>query len=210
MFSRPLRFVTIQGYSDRVTHALAFAAKHHDAEARKGTRAPYFIQPASVALILSRYGCADHAVVAAILYRVVDDWVRAGFTPAMLAERIGAKFGTDVLTILLEIARRRARDDGQPLTPEEQYQDFLDRLGAASTDAHWVCAADRLHECAALLADLRRTQFPDVVWSRVPGGADGVVARHRPVVAVFAAAGFTAPIIAELTGVLDAIAEFSS
>ena len=29
------------GYSDRINHALAFAAKHHDQQVRKGTRLPY-------------------------------------------------------------------------------------------------------------------------------------------------------------------------
>src|SRR5688572_7634594 len=37
-----------RGYSDRVNHALAFAAKYHDQQVRKGLRAPYFTQPANV------------------------------------------------------------------------------------------------------------------------------------------------------------------
>ena len=34
------------GYSDRINHALAFAAKHHDRQVRKGTRLPYLTHPA--------------------------------------------------------------------------------------------------------------------------------------------------------------------
>ena len=37
--------MTITGYSDRINHALAFAAKHHDQQVRKGTRLPYLTQP---------------------------------------------------------------------------------------------------------------------------------------------------------------------
>ena len=47
--------MTIAGYSDRVNHALAFAAKHHDQQVRKGTRAPYATNAANVAIILTRY-----------------------------------------------------------------------------------------------------------------------------------------------------------
>ena len=45
--------MTAPGYSDRVNHALAFAAKHHDQQVRRGTRAPYATHPANVAIILS-------------------------------------------------------------------------------------------------------------------------------------------------------------
>ncbi len=57
----------MQGYSDRINHAFAFAAKHHDQQVRKGTRLPYLTQPANVAIILARYGQDDDTVVAGIL-----------------------------------------------------------------------------------------------------------------------------------------------
>ena len=43
------------GYSDRINHAFAFAAKHHDVQVRMGLRAPYSTQPSNVAVILTRY-----------------------------------------------------------------------------------------------------------------------------------------------------------
>ena len=59
--------MTITGYSDRINHALAFAAKHHDQQVRKGTRLPYVTHPANVAVILTRYGQDDDTVIAGIL-----------------------------------------------------------------------------------------------------------------------------------------------
>ena len=56
--------MTITGYSDRINHALAFAAKHHDQQVRKGTRLPYLTHPANVAIILTRYNCDETTVVA--------------------------------------------------------------------------------------------------------------------------------------------------
>jgi len=44
----------MRGYSDRINHALAFAAKHHDRQVRRGTRLPYLTHPANVAVSLTR------------------------------------------------------------------------------------------------------------------------------------------------------------
>src|SRR4051812_11203167 len=76
------------GYSDRINHALAFAAKHHDRQVRKGTRLPYLTHPANVAIILTRYGRDDQTVVAGILHDVIEDCVREAYTRAMLEQRI--------------------------------------------------------------------------------------------------------------------------
>lgn len=66
------------GYSDRINHALAFAAKHHDQLVRRGTRPPYFTQPANIAVILTRYGLDEASVTAGILLEVVEDYAREG------------------------------------------------------------------------------------------------------------------------------------
>ena len=52
--------MSVTGYSDRINHALAFAAKHHAQQVWKGSsRVPYFSGPANVAIILTRYGQDD-------------------------------------------------------------------------------------------------------------------------------------------------------
>jgi (p)ppGpp synthase/HD superfamily hydrolase len=194
------------GYSDRLTHALAFAAKHHDAEARKGTRAPYFIQPASVALILTRYGCDEDIVAAGILARVVEDWILAGYSDALLDERIGDKFGQSVLDLLRPVTRRRSDEQGNALSGDAQWQDVIDRAAQAPAGAQWVLAAERVHETSTLLADLRRTQFPESVWARVPGGWAGLQARHTPLIAALTTARFAAPIVDEWRLALEQLA----
>src|SRR4051812_44489171 len=116
------------GYSDRIHHALAFAAKHNDRQVHKGTRQPYRTHAANVAIILTRYGCDDDTVVAGILQDVVADCVEERFSSDMLDQRIGQKFGADVLTSIVSITLRRVDHDGVDLSHEERRDDLLSRL----------------------------------------------------------------------------------
>src|SRR6185437_6602397 len=102
----------ITGYSDRINHALAFAAKHHDQQVRKGTRLPYLTHPANVAIILTRYGQDEETIVAGILHDVIEDCVSDGYTREMLESRVGDKFGANVLETVLAVTYRRHDDDG--------------------------------------------------------------------------------------------------
>src|SRR5690606_32446780 len=163
------------GYSDRINHAFAFAAKHHDREVRKGTRLPYLTQPANVALILTRYGQDEDTVVAGILHDVIEDCLRDGWTNAMLDERIAAKFGEVAMRTAMAITRRKFDDDGIELSREDVRADCLNRLADASDAARWVFTADKVHHTGSLLADLRRAFDPEATWSRQPGGRAGVL-----------------------------------
>ncbi|HEY0779917.1 MAG TPA: HD domain-containing protein [Gemmatirosa sp.] len=193
--------MAVPGYSDRVNHALAFAAKHHDREVRKGTRAPYFTAPANVAVILTRYDCDEDTVVAGVLRHAVEDMLRDGASEDGVHERLADKFGPGAVEAVLHVARRRFDDDGVELSHEEQKHDVLDRLSGASGAARWAFAAHELHDAATLLADLRRTSFPDAVWQRVAEGAAARVRWYGEAAARLAGAGFHAGIVDELRAV---------
>lgn len=190
--------MSITGYSDRVNHALAFAAKHHDQQVRKGTRLPYLTHPANVAIILTRYGCDETTVVAGILHDVIEDCVTKDYTRDMLEHRIGSKFGADVLDTVLAVTHRKHGDDGEEFTPDETRSDYLERLANASERARWVCAADKLHNASSLLADLQRTIEPENVWGRFKAGKEGTVRFYRSVYDRLRALKFDAPIMPEL------------
>ena len=193
------------GYSDRINHAFAFAAKHHDQQVRKGTRVPYFTHPANVALILSRYGQDEETILAGILHDVVEDCVRDGFSREMLVERIGDKFGASVLEDVLAVTERKRDADDVELDWEERKSDYLERLATASARARWVCAADKIHNGGSLLADLRRTAFPESVWGRFRRGPEETVRWYRRVHDRLIEVGFRAPIMEELKAVVDAL-----
>jgi (p)ppGpp synthase/HD superfamily hydrolase len=199
----------MQGYSDRINHAFAFAAKHHDRQVRKGTRLPYLTHPANVAVILTRYGQDEPTVVAGILHDVVEDCVRENYTREMLVERIGEKFGAEVLETVLAVTHRRSDDDGVELSSEDRKLDYLDRLAVAPPRARWVCAADKIHNGASILSDLQRTDYPENVWSRFAVGRDGTIRWYRSVHARLLAVGFDAPIMHELRAVAEGLESYA-
>jgi (p)ppGpp synthase/HD superfamily hydrolase len=190
--------MTVNGYSDVINHALAFAAKHHDRQVRKGTRLPYLTHPANVALILTRYGRDTDTVVAGILHDVIEDCVRDGYSREMLEQRIGDKFGAKVLDTVLAVTYRRNDDDGVELSGDDRKTDYLERLSGASEEARWVCAADKIHNASSIVADLRRTVDTETIWSRFGGGRVGTGRWYRQVYERLREVGFDAPIMAEL------------
>jgi (p)ppGpp synthase/HD superfamily hydrolase len=190
-----------RSYSDRVNHAFAFAAKHHDQQVRKGTRLPYLTHPANVAVILTRYGRDEDTVVAGILHDVVEDCVKSTYTRDMLEQRIRDKFGDAVVQTVLMVSKRVLDDDGIPLSPDEQRDDYIERLTGASESALWVCAADKIHNSGSILADLRRTADPadrEVIWRRFRQGKAGTAAYYRAVFQRLRDIGFNEPIMDEL------------
>lgn len=194
-----------RGYSDRINHAFAFAAKHHDRQVRKGTRLPYLTHPANVAVVLTRYDQDEDTIVAGILHDVIEDCVRDGYSRDMLEQRIGDKFGAEVLETVLAVTHRQVDEEGIELSSEERKDDYLARLAAASERARWVCAADKIHNGSSILADLNRTLDPDTVWSRFNVGRTGTVRWYRRVHERLREVGFSAPIMDELREVAESL-----
>ena len=201
----PRKASIVSGYSDRINHALAFAAKHHDQQVRKGTRLPYLTHPANVAIILTRYACDEATVVAGILHDVIEDCVTKEYTAEILEQRIGAKFGEETLETVLMVTHRRHDENGEEFSPHEVKQDYLRRLTDASDHARWVCAADKLHNANSVLADLARTIEPESVWARFKVGKDGTVWWYRAVYERLRELKFRAPIMSELESTVKAL-----
>jgi hypothetical protein len=142
-------------------------------------------------------------VIAGILHDVIEDCVRDGWTREMLEDRIAGKFGDPVLETVLAVTKRRVDDDGMEFSRDEAREDYLARLAAASDAARWVCAADKVHNAGTILADLRRTIEPGTVWGRFSGGRDGTLQWYRGVRERLTALGFDAPIMSELSGMVE-------
>lgn len=193
----------MNGYSDPINHALAFAAKHHDQQVRRGTRLPYITAAPDIAIILTRYGQDDETVVAGILLDVVEDYAREGVPPETFDDRIGDKFGSAILESLLGVVERRYDDDGVEMSQEERREDLLRRLIDSDERGRWVKAAELLHGAGTLVANLARTEFPETAWSQIPGGRAEGTTRFRRFYDRLTETGFRAPIMAELGRMVD-------
>lgn len=195
----------LHGYSDRINHALAFAAKHNDREVRKNMRLPYGTHAANVAIILTTYGRDEQTIVAGILQDVVADSIRDRQTREMLDQRIADKFGSAALETALAVTVRLTDDDGVELSLDERKADFLDRLKSAPEPARWVCAADAIHTASTILADLGRTIDPESIWGRFQWGKSGTIRWYRRLYERLLEQGFTAPIMQEFAHVVEAL-----
>src|SRR3954454_2655070 len=88
---------SMHGYSDRINHAFAFAAKYHGAVAPAGAGMDYLAHPSNVAVILARYGCDQIKIVAGIKHHVLE--ASEQDKRLMLERKIAEKFGPVTLAV---------------------------------------------------------------------------------------------------------------
>lgn len=141
-------------YSDRINHALSFAAKHYEGSADGAAGMGYVGHPANVGVILARYDCDQPTVVAGILHHVLDE--ARPDRREVLEEKIGDKFGPVVLGILKDAAEPRYDHRGAERSWRARKYDLLANLGVAEPRALDVIAASEIHRCGSTIAALRR------------------------------------------------------
>ncbi|MFL5515688.1 MAG: HD domain-containing protein [Gemmatimonadales bacterium] len=142
------------GYSDRINHAFAFAAKYHGAVAPPGAGMDYVAHPANVAIILARYGCEQATIVAGILHHVLEE--TAPEHRARLEQKIADKFGPVVLAIALDAVEPKFDRRGSERSWQSCKQEFLTLLALAEPRALDIIVADELHACGSTITALRR------------------------------------------------------
>jgi len=145
---------TSHGYSDRISHAFAFAAKHLPSRPRRGSGALHLTQPANVAVILARYGCDEITIISGILSHLVNE---ASYgSRVQLANKIAEKFGTMVSQVIGDVAEPRYDSRGRERNWEVCRMDYLANLSAAGPRSLDICAANQIHLCGSTLTDIRR------------------------------------------------------
>lgn len=151
--------------------AIAFAARAHAGQYRKGTHIPYLIHPLSVARILIECDAPEEVVLAGVLHDVVED------TPATLAE-VRAEFGPEVAR-LVEALSEPDRND----TWENRKRDTLEFLKTAPPEVLWIEVADKLDNIRGIRADYDR--HGDAIWTRFNRGRDRQKWYHTHLAALF-------------------------
>jgi (p)ppGpp synthase/HD superfamily hydrolase len=160
----------------RFYDAVAYAARLHAAQVRKGTRIPYVSHLLGVASLVIEAGGDEDQAIAALLHDAIEDQPRGGKT----AKEIGRKFGTHVLEIVLACTDAMTH----PKRPWiERKREYIARARTHPPDARLVSLADKLHNTRAILADYRRVG--DKVWERFSASRDEVLWYYRSLVQVY-------------------------
>jgi (p)ppGpp synthase/HD superfamily hydrolase len=143
----------MHGYSDRINHAFAFAAKYYNALAPVGAGMDYLAHPANVAVILARYGCEQVTIVAGILHHVLEE-SRPDRWP-VLEHKIADKFGSVALAVAKDALEPKYDWRGE--RPWQACkQEYLTQLATAEPRALDIIVADELHTCGSTMTALRR------------------------------------------------------
>ena len=150
----PSALPLMHGYSDRINHAFAFAAKYYGAVAPAGAGMDYLAHPANVAIILARYGCEQVTVVAGILHHVLEEAAPA--SRPVLERKIADKFGPVALAIAKDALEPKYDARGAERSWQACKQEYLAQLAAAEPRALDICVADELHACGSTITALRR------------------------------------------------------
>ncbi len=145
-----------QQVTERFEDALAYAARLHASQLRKGTTIPYIAHLLSVAALVLEGGGDEDEAIAALLHDAVED--RGG---AKTREEIRIRFGDRVVRIV----------DGctdTDITPKPPWpkrkEQHLEHLRHAAPDVLRVALADKLHNARSLLFDLQHVG--PSVWGR--------------------------------------------
>lgn len=145
----------MHGYSDRVSHALAFSAKYYNSRVPKSAGMAYLAQPANVGLILARYGADEATVVSGILHHSLEETAHDQ-ERAMLRRKIADKFGPIILGVVLDAVEPRFDGRGGERPWRACKQEFLVHLAEAEPRALDICVADEIQRCGWTGTMMRR------------------------------------------------------
>ena len=192
------------GYSDRIAHALAFAAKYAPPPRGRGTGPGQTTHPANVALILARHGCDETTIVAGILAVLLNGMEPTRRTP--LAVKVGSKFGEGGV-VALQAVEPRYDTRGKERSWEACKMEFLAGLATAEPRVLEICVANEIFHVGALHTDVRRLG-PEYLSGYSPGGAEMVLRWFRGVVLTMErhADGPRSEMLAELRDLTDRLA----
>lgn len=152
--------------------ALAFAARAHREQIRKGTDeqpddldtilgrgVPYFMHPAAVGMILIEHEASDDAVIAGILHDVLED---ANVPVSVLEQTFGSR--------VAQLVVAESEPDKSLSWRERKEHTIRNLADCEDEDVKLVAAADKLHNVQSIKLDLER--FGHAVWDRFNANKD--------------------------------------
>lgn len=181
--------------------ATTLAVRAHTGQFRKGTSVPYISHPLAVTSLVLADGGDDEVAAAAMLHDVVED---GGGMP--MAHTIRDLFGDRVADIVLACSDSTSIDPDHKAPWAQRKRMFLDSLPSAGEDVQLVSAADKLHNAASILEDLRGGVN---VWARFSAPPEQVLWYYTQVLDILTDSGLESRSLAHLAGVVADIRELS-
>jgi (p)ppGpp synthase/HD superfamily hydrolase len=158
--------------SNAFENALAYAARLHAGQMRKGSDTPYISHLLAVTAFTLDHGATENEAIAALLHDAVED---QGGQETL--EEIRRQFGNQVA----EIVAACSDTDELPKPPwRERKEAYVARLRTEPYSVRLVVAADKLHNVRDVLRSYRI--HGDDLWSHFKGGRDGTIWYYGAVV----------------------------
>ena len=138
----------------RFSAALGYAADIHRQQPRKGSQVPYIAHVLGVTSIALEYGATEEEAIAAALHDAIED------APEELGDNAGESvrrwiaysFGRDVL----DLVEACTDADVKPKPAwRRRKETYIASVPHKSASALLVIAADKLHNCRAIVNDVR-------------------------------------------------------
>ena len=155
--------------TDRFDDALAYTARIHREQRRKGTTVPYVSHLLAVASLTLEHGGTEDQAIAALLHDAAED---QGGQERL--DDISARYGAGVAKIVADCT-----DSWVEPKPKwrERKEAYLNSLAGKSRTSLLVSAADKTHNASAIVADLR--VHGPTLWDRFTGGKAGSLWYYR-------------------------------
>src|SRR5712691_622091 len=161
--------------SEKFDDALAFAARLHRQQTRKGSAIPYVAHLLAVCSLVIEHGGSEDQAIAALLHDAAED--QGG--EAILRE-IRARYGAAVAEIVADCTDAWT-EPKPPWRPRKEA--YLAALPSKAPRSLLVSLADKTHNAGAILGDYRR--MGEALWDRFNGGRDGTIWYYRSLSAIF-------------------------
>jgi hypothetical protein len=168
---RATAVTTADAYSPRYVDALAFAARLHVTQRRKGSSTPYVSHLLAVSALVWEAGGDEDQAIAGLLHDAAED---RGGEPTL--QQIRQRFGARVARIVEDCTD--SWEDPKPPWRDRK-EAHLAHLRSAPLDSLLVVAADKLHNAEGTAHDVR--EEGPAVWDRFRGGRDGTIWYYRQV-----------------------------
>ena len=161
--------------SEKFDDALAYAARLHRQQTRKGSAIPYVAHLLAVCSLVIEHGGSEDQAIAALLRDAAED---QGGEPRL--NEIRARYGAAVADIIADCTD--AWTEPKPLWRPRK-EAYLAALPSKAPRSLLVSLADKTHNASAILGDYR--ELGDELWDRFNGGRDGTIWYYRSLSAVF-------------------------